>query len=201
MNKSNLILGSLLLSLVWLITTIVIGGMTYPNYSHLSQFISELGATGAPNAGMVNFLGFIPTEIFILVFIATVYSSLARNRLMVLGMLFLTLYATALIVAAIYPCDFGCRPAQASLSHDIHITAGIFAYLFGIIGVVLLAIDSKKWSQTSLLYRSGWAVGITSLVLILNFDPDSNFVGLLQRIVESLLYLWFLLLALALRKN
>ncbi len=201
MQKNNILLGSLLLSLIWLIATIVIGGMTYPNYNHLSQFISELGATGAPYAGWVNYLGFVPTEIFMLIFIAVVYSSLQRNKLMMLGLFFLTLYAGALIVAAIYSCDFTCRPAQASMDHNLHMAFGMFAYLFAISGIILLSIDSKKWPQAKYIHLSGSAIGITALILILNFDPDSDFVGLVQRIVEFLLYLWFLLLAIYIYKS
>jgi hypothetical membrane protein len=46
-----------LISYLWLVVTILIAGLFYPDYSHVSQYMSELGATGAPNAWLVNYFG------------------------------------------------------------------------------------------------------------------------------------------------
>lgn len=193
-------ISSILLSFLWLVTTVTIGGMTYPDYNHFSQFISELGAKGAPYASMVNYLGFVPTEIFMLIFIATVFSALPRTKLALTGLFFLTLYALALIMAAIYVCDFECRPIHASTSHNLHLVFGMSAYLFAAIGVLLLSIDSKKWRNSKVVHLSGWGISIAAIILVFNLDPGSSVVGLIQRITESLLYLWFFLLALYLYK-
>ena len=39
---------SAFLSLLILAAATIAGGMAYPGYDHLRQYISELGATGAP---------------------------------------------------------------------------------------------------------------------------------------------------------
>lgn len=54
--KNKVVLFSAILGtqLIFLIT--VLGGANFPNYSHASQFISELGAFGAPNARMLPLL-------------------------------------------------------------------------------------------------------------------------------------------------
>ena len=62
MNKKDLLLTLPILSFLWFTATIVIGGLFYPDYNHISQFISELGATGSPYGNYVNYLGFLPTE-------------------------------------------------------------------------------------------------------------------------------------------
>jgi hypothetical membrane protein len=51
---------------VFLLT--VIGGANFPNYSHASQFISELGASGAPNARVINLAGFLPAGLLLIAF-------------------------------------------------------------------------------------------------------------------------------------
>ena len=52
-NTLALITGLLGALAVVLLT--VVGGAHFPNYSHASQFISELGADGAPHARLINF--------------------------------------------------------------------------------------------------------------------------------------------------
>jgi len=47
---------------------VIIAGMAYPTYSHISQFISELSATGAPNQFAAKWLGFFPTGLFLVLF-------------------------------------------------------------------------------------------------------------------------------------
>ena len=200
MHRNKIMLASVVSSFVWLAATVVLGGMAYPDYSHFSQFISELGATGAPYASMVNYLGFVPTEILMMAFIYCVALNLPRNKLAMLGLLFLILYALGLIIAAIYSCDFECRPIQASMSHNLHMAFGTAAYLFAVIGIILLSVESKKWPDSKVIRLAGWAISITALVLLFNLDPDSSAVGLIQRITEFLLYLWFFMLAIYLYK-
>ena len=48
MNKKHLILSGFLATVIYCIT-VIIGGLIRPGYSHISQFVSELIATGAPN--------------------------------------------------------------------------------------------------------------------------------------------------------
>ena len=201
MNKKQVILASPLVSLIWFVATVLLGGMTYPEYSHASQFISEMGATGSPHGDLVNFMGFVPTEVFIIIFVIAVFSALPKTKLMLLGTSCITIYALSLIVAAFFPCDFQCRPSDPSLTHNLHMLFGMAAYLFGILGLVFLALDSRNWSGAKFVGISGGCLAISAMILLLNFDPDSSVVGLIQRATELCLYLWFVILALYLYKH
>lgn len=44
--------------------TIIIAGYLYPDYSHISQFISESNAINAKYGFYLRWLGFIPSGIF-----------------------------------------------------------------------------------------------------------------------------------------
>ncbi|WP_299769539.1 DUF998 domain-containing protein [uncultured Pseudoteredinibacter sp.] len=193
MKKIILIFPSL--SLLWLAFTVILAGSTYPDYSHVSQFMSELGASGSPNGDLVNYFGFIPTELFILLFLFALLKVMHKTKLMVLGVACVFVYALSLIVAAIYPCDFQCRPVDPSFSHDMHMLFSAMAYLAGIAGIAILAIDSKTWCESNVPFLSGLLVSIVALVLMLNLNPDIPFVGLIQRSTELLIYTWFLILA------
>ena len=184
-----------LISYLWLVCTVLIAGFFYPDYSHVSQYMSELGATGAPHAWWVNYLGFVPTEILLLVFLAMALPVLPQSVPTRLGIGLIGIYALLLIGASIFTCDFQCRPVeQASFAHGLHITLGTFAYLAGIAGVLVTSISARRWPGGFTLMMSGVLVALLAFGLLLNLNPELPIVGLMQRAMETLMYLWFLLL-------
>ncbi len=201
MNKSTWIVTLPALSLLWLVVTMLTAGTHYPNYQHTSQFMSELAATGAPHGFWVNYLGFIPTEIFLMVFLKLVWPCLPKSKLKTLGFISFFLYAASLAMAAIFQCDFECRPSEPTLSHQLHLLLGLLGYLFAIIGIVLLSIDCQHWHQAKRVSYFGWVLAVLASILLINLDPHSNFVGLIQRILELCIYTWLIVLALYVRSS
>jgi hypothetical membrane protein len=126
MLSLRLLLGLLpIASLTWLTASVLIAGALRPGYSHSAQFMSELGARGAPGAWTMNVFGFIPAELLMVGFIALAAKALRRSPLALVGLALLAVYAIGLIVGALAPCDLGCRPAVPSLTHQIHMLAGL----------------------------------------------------------------------------
>ena len=183
-----------LISYLWLAFTVLIGGLFYPDYSHVSQYMSELGASGAPNAWGVNYLGFVPTELLLLVFLALLLPVLPQSVPLRLGIGLLGLYAIMLVGASVFTCDFECRPTRATFAHSLHITLGAFAYLAGIAGVLLVSVSARSWPGGFSLTLWGVAVAILCFGLLLNLNPQLPWVGVMQRLMETLMYLWFILL-------
>lgn len=189
-----------IISLIWFTSVIIIGGYFYPNYSHVTQFISELGATGSPYGKYVNYLGFIPSEIFILAFVVISYTKLPRTKVNMTGLILITIYGLSLGVAALFPCDFECRPETSTLSHDIHMLSAFPGYLCGIMSVFMLASGSSQWAQKSSFKVISFILGFVCLYLFLNLDPSSTWVGIYQRSLDALIYLWFIYFAYNLRR-
>ena len=98
----------------------LLAGAAVPNYSHLSQFISELGARDAPFEWQVRFFGFLPSGILLLVFCFFAHAALPRSRTTSMALMGFAIYAVGYLVAAAFPCDFGCRPKHPSTSQIIH---------------------------------------------------------------------------------
>lgn len=98
----------------------VLGGAGFPGYNHASQFISELGAAGAPHATIINWGGFLPAGLLLWAFSVLAWRSLPRSRATTLGMLGLALFALGYVAAALFPCAPGCRPPRPSLSQTLH---------------------------------------------------------------------------------
>ncbi|MCL1077528.1 DUF998 domain-containing protein [Parashewanella spongiae] len=190
-NRSLLIILPIL-SLLWLASTIIIGGIYYPNYSHTSQFISELGATGSPYGNYINYLGFIPTELLMFGFIAVCYKTLPASYLNKLGLLFIFFYSASLTIASLYPCDFECKPETPTTSHLIHIFSALPGYLGGITSILVLSFSSNNWNQEPSFKIASFTIAILASSAFLNISSDSNIVGVYQRILEVLIYSWFI---------
>lgn len=195
MHKNKLILVFPILSLLWLFVTVFWGGLVYPEYSHVSQFMSELGAAGSVTSAYVNYFGFIPTEILFLLFLVTLVSILPKTTTMVLGVCCLAVYGVSLIGGALFPCDFQCRPEDPSFAHSLHMAFGAIAFFSAVLGVILLAVNSKQWCASNFPFYSGVGIAAIVFILLLNLDPELSFVGLIQRSAELLLYIWYVTFA------
>lgn len=200
MNKKDLLLTLPILSFLWFTATIVIGGLFYPDYNHISQFISELGATGSPYGNYVNYLGFLPTELFILAFVLICSSVIPRTKANFIGLFFIGLYGVTLIVAAFFPCDYECRPIEPSISHNIHMISAFPGYLSGIISIIVISSASSGWARSQMFTVFSYILGILCIYAFLNLDPKSEFVGIIQRSLDLMIYLWFLYFAYHLRR-
>lgn len=176
-------------SYLWLFMTVLIAGALHPGYSHVGQFMSELGAQGAPGGWMVNYLGFLPTEILFLGFVGLAFRRAGRDGVTRVGLVLLGLYAVSLIIAAFYPCDAGCRPEDPTFSHLVHIGSGLGAYLFCIAGVLVLSLGRRR-RNGNLLTGMGVLAGAIALFCFVQITPDNPYVGLYQRALETTLYAW-----------
>jgi hypothetical membrane protein len=181
-------------SAFWFIATISLGAINHPNYQHLSQFISELGATGAPNGKMVSLFGFIPASILLTVFVLYAIYLSSRQPKQIIGLVGIGIYAITLSIAALYPCDTGCRPDHPSTSQVIHNLSASFGYLSGIAGVFLLASDAKQKGNRKIA-TIGSILGVLTLAMFFLLNPEFSFVGLAQRVFEISMYSWIIIYA------
>lgn len=173
-----------------------IGGAYFPNYSHASQFISELGADGAPNAGLINFGGFLPAGLLIIGFAFFAWRSLPRSAVTTFAMVGLVLFAVGYLVAVIFPCEPGCRPAVPTLSQAIHNLFGLAGYLFAPLSLFLLGWRARRWQRATHLSALGFLGAGCALLGLLFLSPDFKYVGIAQRILEGSVLGWIMACAL-----
>jgi hypothetical membrane protein len=200
LNRKSLLLAFPVFSFLWFASTIFIAGHFYTDYSHITQFISELGATGSPYGTYVNYLGFIPTELFILGFVFISYPILPRTKPNTIGLIFIAIYGVTLGIAAFFPCDFECKPDVPSMSHNIHMASAFPGYFCGIIAIFCISSDSKLWSKSQMFKFTGYVAATLALLAFLNLDPNSKTVGLNQRALELIMYSWLIFLGYSLGK-
>lgn len=171
------------------LTTLVAAALT-PGYSHVSQFISELGAEGAPLQGPVRYLGFPLAGLALLVFCGTAWRQLPASGAATFGLLGLAVYAGGYLVAVVFPCDPGCRPATPSLSQQIHNLVGLLGYLLAPGFLVLLGRAARHWPGARHLVLASHVAAGVALLGLLTLSPASPVVGLSQRALEAAVLAW-----------
>lgn len=177
----------------------LVGGLLFPGYSHAAQFISELGAAGAPHEMQVRFLGFLPAGALLLLFVAGALLTLPRSPSGTVGFLGLAVYAAGYLAAAAFPCDPGCRPAEPSISQLLHNLFGTVGYLLAPMFLALLGWSARRWPGGAHLAAPAFAAAVVAFLCLLGLDPDFAYVGLVQRVLEASVSLWVLLCARYLR--
>ena len=191
---------SAILGVAVLVSYGVIGGAAWPGYDHLTQYLSELGAVGAPYADMISWGGFFLFGVLIIIFALTAYLALPKSSGSALGFLGIAWYAAGSLMAAFFPCDAGCRPAEPSASQLLHNLFGGTGYLAGVVALFLLAGAARHWDGGKHLAPLGIACGVAAAVGFLGLDPSFDYLGAAQRLLELAMNGWILTCAFYVRK-
>ncbi len=178
------------LSLAFMVLMVLIAGWFTPGYSHVSQFISELGAREAHCERSVRFGGFLPMGVLLLGFCLSAFQVLPRSRSTDLGLIGLAIFAAGYLVAAAFPCDPGCRPSEPSTSQLIHNAAGIIGYVLAPGFLFCFARAAREWPDAGFLTLAGYVASVLALVGLLTISPASPLVGLSQRLLEASVLVW-----------
>jgi hypothetical membrane protein len=186
----KLVLGTALVGASAVLLLTVIGGAAYPGYSHASQFISELGAAGAPHAGLVNLAGFLPAGVLICTFAALAWKALPKSGATTAGLLGIALFGFGYLVAAYFPCDVGCRPGEPSLSQLVHNLLGLAGYLSAPLALALLGWQARSWPGAGVLSVIGFAGAVGAFVGLVFLSPEFAYVGVAQRVLEASVLVW-----------
>jgi hypothetical membrane protein len=183
------------LALAFVVLLTILGALFFPGYSHTAQFISELGARGAPQEMLIRFAGFLPAGVFLILFVIGAFMSLPRSVPTSLGLTGIALYAMGYIIAVFFPCDFGCRPAQPSASQMIHNAVGLIGYVLAPLALATLGWSARNWSGGKYLSWSAYVAATLALFGIMTLSPKSPYAGLSQRLIEGAVLIWVVMCA------
>lgn len=169
----------------------LIGGAAYPGYDPLRQYVSELGATGAPTGPAVSWLGFMPAGVMIMGFCLIAIWLLRRNLAAVVGLLLFAWYGFGLIGSAIFPCAFECGREVMTPAQMMHDLIGGTGYLTGVAALVVTGLAAARardaWlTPLGLVCAGVAAVGLGGLL------ADIELRGAAQRTLEAALAVFLL---------
>ena len=162
------------------------GALLKTEYSHVSQYISELNAVGSAWSWQIGYFGFLPLSLLGLLLLLVVAPRTTLNGISRIGCWLLIAEPVAYASSAFAPCDLGC-PSTGSLSQDVHNLFGVITLLMTALGLVLLSLNDRL-SPTK---KAGWVVLAATYITLYTFALVPGFAewrGLLQRLAEGILY-------------
>ena len=167
----------------------IVFGLRWPDYRASRDFISELGAVGAPDAGTVN-VSFLVAGVLLVVACLAMARRTAGGRCAVaLGLL--SCVGWSYVMAAFVPCDAGC-PAEGSATQMLHNAVGGLAYLAGAVGLLLAAGGRTGDAGGPTWLAIG--TGIVALASLIGMGaPElADVRGAMQRLGEAAIFTWLL---------
>jgi hypothetical membrane protein len=203
-NKTLFLVG--VAGVILFVSTIVIGGLLIQDYSITRQYISETFAIDTEYGFYLVVFGYIPSGALITIFGVLAYRFFPPSKLIKIGFWGLALfYGIGTIVVSIFPCDTGCNREfiDPSISQIIHNLAALTIYIFTPLSIIITGIGLSKTSNYRSLSMVAIVLGSLSVLFVYLFITqfDSEYGGLNQRIIESLILTWIIVCALEIYKQ
>jgi len=163
-------------------------GFINKDHSYFQNYISELGQKGAANAAYVNWLGFFPVGLMVLLFLYMARYCLPADRK---SLCLFSALGWAYVISAFFPCDAGC-PELGSLSQMVHNLTAIVCYpaiIFGLVGFANSFRNDNAWKKISFFTMSCSLIAAIGFVLML-VPGLALYRGIMQRITETAIFGW-----------
>lgn len=174
---------------VWWLLVAVNGAIT-PGYSHVGDFISALGAVGAPYATLQR-LNFLLFGAAILALTAGIHAWLGDGRRPRPATVLVGVFGAGVALAAVFPMDL---VTPGSLTDTLHTRVSMVAFLAAITGVSLLtrrlAGDDRWPTSPHEAAVTAAVVSGTFVLAVATVIVASPVLGLTQRLFLGVLSLW-----------
>lgn len=188
-----------ILSLLILAGAAIAGGLAYPGYDHLRQYISELGATGA-DTGQVVSLAFMASGALLAAFWLMCAGLFPKSPPLFVGFGLSALNGLGLFFGGVFRCDFRCSMESPSKAAMLHELLGGLGYLAGIVGVLVIGLAIRSRPAGRGLSNVALLCGVPAAMALWLIDPAFEFYGAAQRVLEVALAVWTVAVALSVRR-
>ena len=187
-----LILGGIAGPIVF--TSVVLAAAAgHPGYSHVANFMSELGATSAPRAALMNYGGFIPAGTLLAAFAIGLMNALPRKPLTTAGIFLVMLFGLGVVAAGVVSCDLGCPTSGGTIENQIHNLIGPSCFLCLIAGSGMLGWQFRNLPDWRRLSAYSLVTSVVALVFFMGLVSSlesRTLTGLWQRLMLGTLFLW-----------
>jgi len=201
-NLKNLALGGLIGPLIFVLATLVSASLR-SDYNHISQFISELGATDTSHAMLMNLSGFLPFGLLMIGFGVSLFSLLPKGISLRIGSFLIVIFGLGVTLAGLFSCDAGC-PDSGSVENTIHNQVSAVAFFSVIIGTGILGFSFRSHANWKSVWLYTFLTFIASagfLATMINSFEASTYNGLWQRLLLFTLFVWFGVLGVKLHRT
>lgn len=169
---------------------IAIIGYLQPDYSHISQSMSELGASDMPYALIINTLGFPLLGILMIAFAIGIDCGISSNKVSRVGPALIALSGASLIMTGIFPCDPRCIDVTwVGVTHSVFATVAAISYAIAPIFVAIRQWSDSRWRSYTTF---SWITASITLLLSMLYSLDifESQDGLFQRLSMGLPLMW-----------
>ncbi len=184
------------LAVAWGVAFYAVADSIKPGYSSVTQYISELNATGTALATELSWFGFMPVGLLLAAFLLAA-NPLARVRgASRLGWWLLWSQPIAFVGVALAPCDAGC-PIGGSPTQGLHDLLGVATYFAGALALVLLSFAPAHPRVTAgvRVFLRVAGSGFVFLFVAMLVPETASYRGVLQRVADAMLAIAVLLVA------
>ncbi len=168
---------------------VVVAGVVYDGYSHVSQKISELGGTGAEYAILQNF-NFAIIGVLILGLSWALAGTLGPPYL---GPALIGYFGLVFIAHAWIPCDLGCKgETTIGLLHNVTGLSGFLATIIGMLVLTRRWRSDPTWESHASFTRGAVVAASAGLVwfVVTQAADIQGLAGIAQRTFAGALLLW-----------
>jgi len=177
---------------------VIVSAELRPEYSHVSQFMSELGETGSRTQALMNFAGFLPSSLLVLLSSVALLGRFRATWLGALGSLCISVFAVGMFTVGLFPCDASCTPDTPSRNQRVHDVAGMVADPAIALAPLILAFRFRQLEYWRSIFSCSIATSVLSFCALIAIGwslPERYGSGLFQRIFLGLPFLWLALVS------
>lgn len=168
-----------------------------PDYSHLRDYISELGAREAPTEVLMRWAGFGLTGLGYIAFAAVLAWRSRFDLLAAIGAGFIALGGIARVLAGVHACDPGCDSFRPSMDQTLHDVTARIAYFAMIVAAFYWGVVGNRYVALRRLSALGIGCAVWAVVFLVLLIAQPGSEGLWQRLASGVLSLWMFVFAVA----
>jgi hypothetical membrane protein len=180
------------------LSLIAVLGYLQPGYSQSRDFISELGAAGAPYAWLMNSVGIAAVGLLLFGFGYALWRALKPGKLIRLGAVALSVAGLSFIAVGIFPCDAGCSMGDPSQTMRLHLLAGTSAMFMQTFAPLLIGaglLIAKKYLRYAVVSIFLGSLAIMALGVLFSQNSSFENPGSLQKTFQASTDVWVFLSA------
>ncbi|CAA9590074.1 MAG: hypothetical protein AVDCRST_MAG18-4870 [uncultured Thermomicrobiales bacterium] len=184
------VLAPLQFTLAW-----VVLGAARPDYDPRRQYVSELAAVGAPDAGPM-LAAFLALGLLTLAFAVGLRHALGGGATALIGSALIAVFGLGSLASGLFRCDPGCGGGSpANTAHTVSAHLGLGALILATLVLAVRFGRDRRWAG---LRAYSLLTGGVALAIFARGFAAFGGVGLGQRLFLATLFLWLAVVALRL---
>lgn len=172
---------------------VIVAASLRPDYSHLANMISELGAQGTPHAGLMNYGGFLPSGLLLTIFGVALASALPPHGIARAAAVLVMLFGVGIVAAGIFSCDPGCPQGTGTFASHVHDRIAPPTFVCLIVAAAILGVKFRRLAEWRDLAAYSLVTSVVALILLIAVASSLQsrvLTGLWQRLMLTSMFLW-----------